>query len=203
MKGLIKKFDLPFTQISNAILNDAELSLKAKGLYAYLFSKPDGWIYHNAVILREIKEGRDAFRSAIIELEQAGYIRRETIKNRAGQVEGVNITFINPADIPISEKPTQEKPRAENPTEEKPADIKKDFKNIDLTKKEERSFNHLFIHEGFKFDFSNKFEAILKAEPADQVEAFRLWLIDNRSGETIKAYELPRLFLQFKTLRKI
>ena len=65
MKGEIKKFSLPFTQISNVILNDAGLSLKAKGLYAYLFSKPDGWIYHNAVILREIKEGRDAFRTAI------------------------------------------------------------------------------------------------------------------------------------------
>ena len=201
MKGEIKKFSLPFTQISNAVLNDAGLSLKAKGLYAYLFSKPDGWVFHNAVILREIKEGRDAFRSAVLELENAGYIKRETLKNAAGQVEGVNIHFINPAALaPISEKPTEEKPKQAEPNKEKPADIKKDLNNRYLNKTDGTSLNHLYIYPGFQFDFSNKFMALLKTEPPDQVEAFRRWLEENRAGDRINACELPRLFLTFKTL---
>lgn len=32
-----------FTIVSNFLLNDKTLSFKAKGLFAYLFSKPDDW----------------------------------------------------------------------------------------------------------------------------------------------------------------
>ena len=202
MKGEIKKFSLPFTQISNVILNDAGLSLKAKGLYAYLFSKPDGWVFHNAVILREIKEGRDAFRTAVLELENAGYIKRETLKNSAGQVEGVNIRFINPSEIPLSEKPTEEKPKAENPKAENPAHIKKDLNNINLNKTDGTPLNHLYIYDGFHFDFTNKYIAVLKNEPPEQVEAFRRWLIDTMNGERVQMTALPRLYLTFKTLNR-
>ena len=202
MKGEIKKFSLPFTQISNAVLNDTGLSLKAKGLYAYLFSKPDGWIFHNAVILREIKEGRDAFRSAVLELENAGYIKRETLKNAAGQVEGVNIHFINPAALaPISEKPTEEKPKPAEPNKEHPEHIKKDLNNRYLNKTDGTPLNHLYIYPGFQFDFSNKFMAVLKTEPPEQVEAFRRWLERNTNGGRIQASAIPRLYLQFKSLR--
>ena len=35
------KQNVPFTMVANEVLKDPKLSFKAKGLYAYLFSKPD------------------------------------------------------------------------------------------------------------------------------------------------------------------
>lgn len=91
----IKKFDIGFTQVSNVLLYDKNLSLKAKGLYAYLFSKPDNWIFHNDVILQEIKEGSTCFKEAIKELEKYGYIKRVVLKGQDGRVKGVQYLFLN------------------------------------------------------------------------------------------------------------
>jgi len=39
----LQKAATDFTQVSNRVLTDVRLSWKSKGLYAYLFSKPDNW----------------------------------------------------------------------------------------------------------------------------------------------------------------
>ena len=41
--SLLKKQVVPFTQVSNNLINDKNLSLKSKGLYVFMFSKPQGW----------------------------------------------------------------------------------------------------------------------------------------------------------------
>lgn len=53
------KFANKFTQISNAVLNDKELSLEEKGLFCYLFSKPDCWEFHYNVMRKELSEKSD------------------------------------------------------------------------------------------------------------------------------------------------
>ena len=76
MADRIKKFKSCFTQVPNILLNDKRVSAKAKGIYAYLLSKPDGWAFHSGVILSELKEGRDAFYAALKELITYGYIKK-------------------------------------------------------------------------------------------------------------------------------
>ena len=158
----LKKYTVNFTMVSNAVLIDSNLSLKAKGLYAYLFSKPNGWLFHNAVILSEIKESIDAFKSAIMELEKAGYIKREVAKNALGQVEGVNITFIDPSSkSPVEENPVEENPVEENPVEENPVEenptpnntdiTKTDLKKENLQKKKERKRNAQTLFDETEF----------------------------------------------------
>ena len=39
----LKKENIPFTLVSNTVLLDEKLSAKAKGIYCYLYSKPDDW----------------------------------------------------------------------------------------------------------------------------------------------------------------
>ena len=41
----LQKVKINFTQVSNEILNNKNISAKAKGIYAYLFSKPDDWSF--------------------------------------------------------------------------------------------------------------------------------------------------------------
>ena len=62
--------------VSNSILTDCEISLKAKGLYAYIISKPDNWDFSADRIKLENKEGRSAILAALKELEQHKYLKR-------------------------------------------------------------------------------------------------------------------------------
>lgn len=91
----ICKYDTGFTQVLNEVLYDKNLSLKAKGVYAYLFSKPDGWQFHNECMSKDLKESREVVASAINELVSAGYIIKE--RYRENGILGGNVyTFINP-----------------------------------------------------------------------------------------------------------
>lgn len=80
-ESLIKGDRIPFTQIANAVLNDKNLSWKAKGLYAYLYSKPHNWDFSGERIAYDSKEGRRAVYASLKELEQAGYLNRERKPN--------------------------------------------------------------------------------------------------------------------------
>jgi hypothetical protein len=53
---------------------DNRLSFRARGVLAYLLSKPDGWEWREAELLDAGAEGRDAVRSALRELKDAGYL---------------------------------------------------------------------------------------------------------------------------------
>lgn len=88
--AILRKHDYPFTIVANVVLTDPGLSFKAKGLYAYMRSKPDGWQFAAARIAEETKEGRDAIRSAMGELKDAGFI--EVSKERAD--DGTFTTFV-------------------------------------------------------------------------------------------------------------
>jgi len=71
------KETIPFTMVANCVLNDQRLSLKAKGLFAYLYSKPDGWHFSYKRIAQDHKEGERAILVALNELTQCGYLRRK------------------------------------------------------------------------------------------------------------------------------
>lgn len=77
--------DIPFTMVANDILRDETLSLKAKGMYAYLFSKPDEWDFSAERIMKESTDGRHAVLAALKELEDAGYLERE--RQASGRVD--------------------------------------------------------------------------------------------------------------------
>ena len=62
-----------YTIISNSVLKNKNLSLKAKGLYAYMWSLPDDWDYTLAGLVAVLKEGNQAIKEALKELEREGY----------------------------------------------------------------------------------------------------------------------------------
>lgn len=80
----IKKQPTGFTQVTNIVLNDEKLSWKAKGLYSYIYSKPDGWDFSGRRMCKQAADGRDGTLSGIKELEEAGYIFRE--KHKTGRI---------------------------------------------------------------------------------------------------------------------
>ena len=65
-----------FTVLSNAFLDDQRLSLKAIGLLSYMLRLPDDWNFTLEWLAGKHKDGLRAIRSAMEELEAAGYVTR-------------------------------------------------------------------------------------------------------------------------------
>lgn len=84
----MKKPSKGFVRIPNDMFK-VGLSLKAIGLYGYIKSKPPGWKFHINVILTDINEGLNAFRSGLKELKDKGYIKAFVIRETNGQNSGV------------------------------------------------------------------------------------------------------------------
>lgn len=72
----LKKPNQGWAWIPNSILQNKNLTLKAKGLWIHLNSKPDGWNFSAERIAAEQADGRDAVRSALRELEEVGLLTR-------------------------------------------------------------------------------------------------------------------------------
>ena len=102
-----------YTVMSNHHLKNRSLSLKAKGLLSVMLSLPDEWDYTLRGLAAISKEGVDAIREAIRELEDAGYIVRSRGRNEKGQLSGTEyVIYEHPqqsADAPALDNPTQEK----------------------------------------------------------------------------------------------
>ena len=112
-----------YTVMSNHHLRNKELSLKAKGLLSQMLSLPEDWDYTLAGLSYINRESIDAIRTAVWELEKAGYITR-----RQGRDEKL--------DCPVLENPTADNPTTENPTSENPMQLNKDISRTNLQKKE-------------------------------------------------------------------
>lgn len=108
-----------YTVMSNYHLKDKRLSLKAKGLLSQMLSLPEDWDYTLAGLSFINRESKDAIRSAVNELENAGYIRRRQTTDANGKFSGNEyIIYERPLlGKPLSENPTTEKPVPENPTQ--------------------------------------------------------------------------------------
>lgn len=79
------RLERDFTIISNAVLRDSRLSYRARGILAAILSRPDNWRTDSTSLAREAREGREAVRSAMDELEQFGYLMRRKIRGEGGK----------------------------------------------------------------------------------------------------------------------
>ena len=135
-----------YTVMSNHHLRNKELSLKAKGLLSQMLSLPEDWDYTLAGLSYINRESIDAIRTAVWELEKAGYITRRQGRDEKGKMTAIEYTIYEqpqpPAlDCPVLENPTAdnpilENPTADNPTLENPMQLNKDIQKTDLSKKE-------------------------------------------------------------------
>lgn len=74
-----------FTQISNGILRDQKLPMKERGVLCTLLSFPDKWKFSVEGLSAIVPDGRDSLNHAINNLIEAGYVRRNQIRDHAGK----------------------------------------------------------------------------------------------------------------------
>ena len=73
--------------IHNECLKDPNITWRAKGLYAYMMTLPNGWIIRRSEIFNHGLEGKDASNTAFNELITKGYLKKEFIRDK-GKIKG-------------------------------------------------------------------------------------------------------------------
>jgi hypothetical protein len=87
MFRVIKDKENPYVMLNKTFLNDSNLSLKSKGLLAYLMSMPDDWQIYENEIVKHHTDGKDSLSSAIRELINNGYITRQRMRDEKGRLK--------------------------------------------------------------------------------------------------------------------
>lgn len=137
-----------FGQTPNSLLNNKNISLKAKGLYGYIQSKPNNWNFSVRNIASQLKEGESSINAGLRELEKIGYLERLKYQNdKTGHWDIDYKLNYEPCvenqhkDI---KKPCIENPIKENPTTGKSTNkVKKNIVKKNNSKKDddERKIN--------------------------------------------------------------
>jgi hypothetical protein len=81
MKEKFTKESVGYAQIKNEVLQDKKMSWKAKGLFSYLYSKPDDWDFSLHRIVLDSSGGKREIMTGLQELEKNRYLRRTRLKN--------------------------------------------------------------------------------------------------------------------------
>lgn len=129
---LTRGYGLPqdhFTIVPNAWLRDPRLSRRARGLLVELMSHEPGWETSAERLAKAGTEGVAALKAALKELETAGYLVRETLRDDRGRLTGARYIITDPA---THEKPSSE-PSVENqPKGEAAVEPSADSPSVDL-----------------------------------------------------------------------
>ncbi len=104
-----------YTVMSNHHLKNKELSLKSKGLLSIILSLPDEWDYSTRGLAAICKEGVECIGNTLKELEAAGYVIRNRLRDDKGRITDTEYVIY---EVPVN-KPTNNRediyPCTENP----------------------------------------------------------------------------------------
>ena len=122
-----------YTVMANHHLRNTALSLKAKGLLSLMLSLPEDWDYTTKGLARICRDGVDSICATVRELEDAGYIIRERVRNANGRLGSIEYTIL---EQPRPPEPKPGKPEQENPAQLNTKGSSNQISNTDLSSTE-------------------------------------------------------------------
>ncbi|MGW6021291.1 hypothetical protein [Streptomyces sp. NPDC055099] len=93
MSILRRHLSTGFTVLPTATLEDSRLSFRARGVLAFLISKPDAWRVRAESIASAGKEGKEAIKTALRELKDFGYYRVVTERLADGTLSRITEVY--------------------------------------------------------------------------------------------------------------
>jgi hypothetical protein len=180
------------------MLEDNRLSWRAKGILAYMLSRPDNWKINKTDLYNKATEGRDAMQNALNELKELGYLHVYASKGDKGQIdtwiwEYDDTPFIQNTEKPDDGKTTKNKViPAENHCTENPSSGKPivwDSSIYNNTDSNNTDFNNKNKEIEHKTNMSNS--------PKVEQEFEELWKVYPRKIGKKKAFD------SFKKARKV
>ncbi len=105
-----------YTVMSNYHLKDKTLTLKSKGLLSIILSLPEDWNYSTRGLAKICMEGVDCIGGCLRELEKAGYIIRNRLRDSKGRITDTEyVIHEQPVEKPDTDEPSLAKPDTASP----------------------------------------------------------------------------------------
>jgi len=177
----------------NELLNNGAISLKAKGLFAFIQSKPDNWAFSAQRIAKQTKDGKSSIVGGLKELEENGFLVRTAIKTKGGKWNGYDYIL---SDKPSTDNRSTDKRSTENYT----TLSKKDNSKKDIVKK-----NKIILHSKTSFagsDLNSLLELFKPINPSYE----RLYSNTTQRGaleRLVKKYSVKKIKEILKALPKL
>lgn len=187
--SILRKQRTPYTTVNNELISDNELYLRDKGLYVFMFSKPEGWSFSVRGLASQVKEGKTSVSKSLKRLIERGWLTRSEIrtdgKYTAYEYEIKAIkgrdTVSRKTDTP-SAKPDTEKRTLSNTysKKEREGDFSSNKKAIDAYIDEVvKSTQNIKNETAYKRELIKKFIS----EDQSTLYAFNQWIPSWISGE--------------------
>ena len=173
-------FEGKFTQIPNSWARDERLGYRARGILLLLMSHQDGWKISLEHLANDGPDGITAVRTAIEQLQECGYLKRNQIRNERSQIEGSEWILSDPFE--------RDEPQLENLMLE---NLEENLMSENLTLKNTRLKEHnrkqildafdlfweIYPRKVGKGAAAKSFEkAAKKTDPELILEAVRVWI---------------------------
>jgi len=94
MNNIRSNIKRDFTTIPNALINDNELTDRARFLFCYMAAKPDDWKFYQNKISKDLKLSIETIRKYISELDESGWLSRELVRSE-GKFDSYDYTLNN------------------------------------------------------------------------------------------------------------
>ncbi len=131
----LKKKKIRYATVSRKLLSNPKISLRAKGLGAWLELHQDGFELNFEFILQNMKEGRDTLRKVLKELREENFLITVQTRNESGKFETIWVFdsegAVSRDVLPTTEMPEAVIPEAVPPEAVKPTQIIKQNKRKD------------------------------------------------------------------------
>jgi len=127
--------------MDKGFLESTEMSWKAKGLLAYILSKPDNWKVTVGDVIKHASDGKTAVYSGLAELKVLGYYEKAPVRDDRGIFSHWESTVyelpkaVNPENTPLYPLPgfpEMDNPEMGCPEMDNQPRLNNDFSNIDL-----------------------------------------------------------------------
>jgi hypothetical protein len=146
MSNTLRKPKNPYGSSPRKLLEDKNISLKAKGIYAFMECKIDGWNFTASSMATQLKESRKTILVAMQELKATGWLTYHKNKDGSGVYELIGNYVISPKpenDTMALQSHSPKSARSKNDTVQKKDCInKKDCSNKnDLNNKNKRDID--------------------------------------------------------------
>lgn len=154
-----------------------DLSWKAVGLLTYMLTRPPGWHFYRGDMVKRHSDGRDAVKSGLRELRDAGYVRMKP------SPAGGWLWWVS--DQPLTETAwtLAMDPKAENPPTENP----EGGKSVPITRSTSQQLERTDTSGA---DAPDLFDGADQDTRADDFE--KLWQLGRRRGSRKQAWEQYR-----------
>lgn len=152
--GRFRKKKVNFSMVSNTIIRDPGISLKAKGLYSLIQSyiTIEDFTLYKDFLVTKCKEGGTSFDSAWKELKRFGYLKQYKINSRQGFYYEYELLDTPDVDSPDIENPSVGKPNVERPGVEKLGGINNTLLNNTLPINTNQIISSAEVEEMIRYD---------------------------------------------------